>query len=682
MREVAASPSTPSDLRRYTKSPPLLWGALLVLVLVLIAVLAFLARNYEDGRAQLKLEQTADIVAADIRSGLQTHIHDLQSLSALNAHDASMAWMDDFVARHHEIFYLEARDLQFRPLKRVVTPFLSVHSEPMSREEAIDNVKLACNNAVRYQGAGYAPSYFWPVAQGIGQELMEMCLPIQTQGQISVYVVATYRLSGLLSELIRPEFQRQLGLSLTESDGTRLAILGRNNNLSKAQKTVQLLDLPGAAYMLRVERPQIARGWFPDVLTAVVALLSLALLSVLYLLTRDVRRRQRAEHNLASSLAFRQAMEDSLVTGLRARDMDGRITYVNAAFCRMVGLPAERLLGSGMPAPYWPPELANEYAHRRELREAHPEDPTIGFETEFMHADGRRIPVRIFEAPLLDGQGQPTGSMSTILDVSEQRRMEDMTRTSQERLQATARLAMAGEVASLISHELNQPLAAIASYATGSLNLLEGEHASDAQTLSDIHEAMRRMADESARAGKVIKSVADLVRRRDHAYEVVSVQDLLDAIAPLMRLRARKEAIELRWDLQADCPSVRCDRTMVEQVLLNLARNGIQAMPAGDPAGHTGLRVLTVSVREVPEQWGRQWLEFSVQDHGHGLSAEVERQLFTPFFTTKEEGMGLGLSLCRTVVEQHGGRLWHHAAQPRGTVFSFTLPVAKSEGSR
>ena len=114
---------------------------------------------------------------------------------------------------------------------------------------------------------------------------------------------------------------------------------------------------------------------------------------------------------------------------------------------------------------------------------------------------------------------------------------------------------------------------------------------------------------------------------------------------------------------------------MVEQVLLNLARNGMQAMPQGQPTVASGLRTLTLSVRPTPPQDGRAWLMFSVTDHGSGLPDEVASKLFTPFFTTRTEGMGLGLSMCRTVVEQHGGYFGFAPNEPRGTVFTFTLPV-------
>jgi two-component system sensor histidine kinase DctS len=147
----------------------------------------------------------------------------------------------------------------------------------------------------------------------------------------------------------------------------------------------------------------------------------------------------------------------------------------------------------------------------------------------------------------------------------------------------------------------------------------------------------------------------------------------------LVALQAGKSGIRVLSDVPHGVPPVLCDRTMVEQVLLNLARNGMQAMPSGDPPARSGWRVLTLSVRAVqadPSPGARRWVEFAVTDHGQGLSEDVRAQLFTPFFTTKAEGMGLGLSLCRTVIEQHAGELTHAPAQPRGTVFRFRLPAA------
>jgi two-component system sensor histidine kinase DctS len=264
--------------------------------------------------------------------------------------------------------------------------------------------------------------------------------------------------------------------------------------------------------------------------------------------------------------------------------------------------------------------------------------------------------------------------MGAVLDISEQRRVEEVSRASQERLQATARLATVGEMASLLSHELNQPLAAISSYATGSMNLLQDAAVKDPQLAETLGSAIQRIGQQAERAGKVIKSVHDFVRRRDQAREAVKPRALLDDVMPLVILQARKLGVRVVVQCPTDLPTVFCDRTMVEQVLLNLSRNGMQAM-----ADETPNKVLTLSVRSAASNATSRWLEFSVADIGQGIPDGVSEKLFTPFFTTKEEGMGLGLSLCRTVVEQHGGFLGHRPNTPRGTVFSFTLPQSSPE---
>jgi two-component system sensor histidine kinase DctS len=274
----------------------------------------------------------------------------------------------------------------------------------------------------------------------------------------------------------------------------------------------------------------------------------------------------------------------------------------------------------------------------------------------------------VYEAPLLDGAGRHTGWLSAVVDLTEQRRVEDLSRQQQERLQATARLATVGEMASLLSHELNQPLAAIASYASGSLNLLDDPNPSpDDRPM--LRQAVARIAEQAERAGRTIKSVHDFVRRREQAREALSSALLIEAVLPLVRLQARKSGTHIEVDVPKPAPRVWADRTMVEQVLLNLTRNGIQAMES--EATPLSARVLRLMVR--PAQG--DWVVFSVIDAGPGIPPDVAPRLFTPFFTTRAEGMGLGLSLCRTVVEQHGGALDVDSG-PGGTTFRFTLRAA------
>ncbi len=649
-----------------------LWSLLIALVIGVLVTLVWLAGRYEASQVQTKVDRDTAEAASDVRAALARNIQTFQALHTRDLHDGSWAAEADAVLRERrELVRLEARGARLELQAQAETPYHGPVFGQVPRESAQSDIAVACAAARRLHGPAYSTTYFVPQPDGMGLELMDLCLPLLADGRVTGYVVATYALQNMLVNLLGRQLTRSQEASFIETDGTRLASLGTSRRGARVFSAQQMLDLPGNALMLHIDSWREAPDTLPNVLTALVTGMSIALVTVLALLAKDMRRRQRAENDLADALAFRKAMEDSLLTGLRARDLQGRITYVNPAFCNMVGFSPEELWGTGTPAPYWPPELVGEYEQRQAIRLAGRQPPREGYESVFMRKDGTRFQVLIIEAPLINAQGVQTGWMSAFLDVSEQRRVEELSRASLERLQATARLATVGEMASLLSHELNQPLAAISSYATGSLNML----ADDAGAGAELATAMRRIAEQAERAGRVIKSVHDFVRRRADAHEAVRPQALLDAIMPLVILQARKLSVRVRTEVAPDLPRVRCDRTMVEQVLLNLARNGMQAM---DQAG-VGDRLLVLRVVHAADREGATrpdgWLEFSVADLGAGIDAEVARRLFTPFFTTKEEGMGLGLSLCRTVVEQHGGFLSYEAQLPRGTVFRFTLPA-------
>ena len=655
----------------------MLWGLLTLLVLAVLATLVWLARGYEIDQVQRAIERdNADAVQV-LRSGLARNLQDLHGLGAIHGtHDQWAPAALKLLEAHREWLRLEWRSTPRNVIAAVDSPYYPPLSEVDERLKSEgDNAAQACASARQFGGPAYAPSHFVTRANGVGEEVMEVCLPLMQGARNLGYLVATYSLGGMLSQLLGPPFTQRQMVTFTELDGTRLAVTGAMRRSARLFSAQQIIDLPGNTLVLRIEGGRPAPDVFPNVMTAVVTLLSIALVSVLVLLVRDFRRRQLAEAGLAQALAFRKAMEDSLVTGLRARDLDGTITYVNPAFCDMVGYSAQELIGLPAPAPYWPPENADEFRARQAVRRSGQLPPRDGTESVFMRKDGTRFPVLIIEAPLINAQGRRTGWMGAVLDLTAQRRAEELSRASQERLQASARLATVGEMASLMSHELNQPLAAISSYATGSLNLLEAEAPASATTLGDVRVALARIAEQAGRAGKVINSVHDLVRRRATTRQSVAPRALFDAIFPLVQLQARKLRVTVELTVAPDLPDVWCEPTMIEQALINLARNAMQAM-----ADVRGLRVLSLAAHPaapVPGQT-RSAVEFSVADTGDGISEDVARQLFTPFFTTKAEGMGLGLSLCRTVVEQHGGTLTYAAQPPQGTVFRFSLVVARA----
>ena len=649
-----------------------MWAALIALVLAVLVTLVWLAGRYEASQVQAELERdTADAVN-DLRNSLSRQVQALQALQS--GHFAPATWQPEalgLLRENRDWLRLEWRDKEWRLLSFADSPLRAPAFERIARTEVLNEATQACQRGKRLNGPAYSSTYFLPQTDGLGMEVMELCLPMTQAGELTGYTVVTYSLQEMLTERLGTTFGRRNELSFIEPDGTRLAIAGTQRRERRVFTAQQLVDLPGNTLLLRMDGRRGEPDLFPNVLTALVTGMSIALITVMVLLAKDSRRRLKAERDLADALAFRKAMEDSLVTGLRARDLQGHITYVNPAFCQMVGWDAEALVGQNAPMPYWPPEMVDEYQQRQAIRLAGNAPPREGFESVFMRQDGTRFPVLIIEAPLISIRGEQTGWMGAVLDISEQRRIEELSRASQERLQATARLATVGEMASLLSHELNQPLAAISSYANGSLNLLQDPQA-EPQTLADVHMALRRIAEQAERAGRVINSVHDFVRRRDQAREAVAPQALLDAISPLVNLQARKLHVRVHIRVEARLPSVWCDRTMVEQVLLNLARNGMQAMD--HPQCHD--RVLVLQVKHSASSTEPGGVEFAVTDVGAGIDADVATQLFNPFFTTKAEGMGLGLSLCRTVIEQHGGHLAFETHAPKGTVFRFTLPAA------
>ena len=686
-----ATVAAPRRLRR-----ALPWVALLLLLGVAQSLLVLLTVRYETARAQDEAENVAAAVAAELRRELTRAVQTMQALGFSVAE--SPGWRDEaavLLRQRQELRHLEHRNAALAVQETLDSPYhpplFAAGPGPLPRESLSLEAELVCTAAGRSATPMFSRSYFVPQAGGRGLEVLDLCVPVQHSGRLTGYLVGSFALAGLLEAGVTGPQARRHELSFIEGDGTRLARAGvpRGAGVYQAEHVV---DLPGGALRLRADSATGQPSLIPNVTTALVLGLSIALFGVVLMLARDVRRRALAESALAEALAFRKAMEDSLITGLRARDLQGAITYVNPAFCAMVGFSADELRAAVPPAPppYWPPEHMGEYLERQRSRmdadglmrreaadRRAAREGRGGFETVFMRKSGERFPVMIYEAPLVDGQGRHTGWMSAVLDVSAQRGVEELSRQQQERLQATARLATVGEMASLLSHELNQPLSAIASYATGSLNLLQdaqGRH--EALPPGLLADALGRIAEQAERAGRVIKSVHDFVRRREQQHETLGADQLLEAVLPLVRLQARKSGtridVELQRNASGQAPRVRCDRTMLEQVLLNLTRNAIQAMET--EVTPLPRRVLRLRVLQTHERW----VGFHVQDAGPGIAPEVAGQLFRPFFTTRSEGMGLGLSLCRTVIEQHGGALdFGPAPGGSGTEFRFTLPAPR-----
>ncbi|WP_151448486.1 sensor histidine kinase [Lacisediminimonas profundi] len=494
--------------------------------------------------------------------------------------------------------------------------------------------------------------------------LMDYHLPMFRNGRYAGSLVASYPTSRMLDELVPWWFAQDNEIALIDNDEAVIDKRAAGGPGRNVYTHTRALDLPGVDLSLRTNSLKGAPGLLPNLLVGSVIALSLSLAWSLAALWRDIRRRLAAEGALRQQVSFRSAMENSLLTGLRARDLEGRITYVNPAFCEMVGLPASELVGKRPPMPYWAPEAMEEYQGRfTQVLAGH---ATPQFETVFQRSNGERFPVLVFESPLMDG-GRQTGWMSSLLDISELRRVENLSRQQQEQLQASARLASMGEIASTLAHELNQPLAAISSYTTGVLNLLDSGKPADPGLLRD---AVEKANQQAQRAGHIIRSVHAFVKKRAPAREAVDIGKLVESLLPLVELQAREAYVSVQLNIEPGLPPVLADSVMLEQVVLNLTRNGIESMLDVAPER----RSLRVAVRRDSSA-DTPAVEVLVTDRGHGIPEEVAERLFSPFFSTKAEGMGMGLNICRTVVESHGGTLTQAANPGGGTVFRFSIPA-------
>lgn len=501
-------------------------------------------------------------------------------------------------------------------------------------------------------------------------------------------------------------------------------------------------------------------------LTALISALSVVIVIALLALWRYTRFRSDAEAALIAETGFRRAMENSMSTGMRVLDLEGRIAYVNPAFCRMIGWNEADLIGRRPPFPYWVPGRYE--AHQQTLDNVLAgKTPSSGLELEAQRRDGSRFTARMYVSPLLDPNGTQIGWMTSMTDITEPKRIrealtaaherfmtvleslddaisvtadtnegtellfanrtyrrvfgaqtngheellagrrgrytdesveifsasvqrwfevqhrmlawtdgrrvrmqvarditerrnhEEASRVQQEKIQITSRLTTMGEMASSLAHELNQPLTAITNYSMGAVAMVKAGMTDPDKLLP----ALEKAAAQAQRAGKIISRIREFVKRSEPRRQPFQIRTIVDNAISLAEIDARKRRIRIDFHIPEVLPDVLADPILIEQVLLNLVKNGLESMDTSP------VDVLTVNVTEHENQ-----IEVAVIDGGHGLT-DPER-LFEPFFSTKSEGLGMGLNICRTIIESHHGRLWAVNNPDGGTIFRFTLPCA------
>ena len=248
-------------------------------------------------------------------------------------------------------------------------------------------------------------------------------------------------------------------------------------------------------------------------------------------------------------------------------------------------------------------------------------------------------------------------------DITEHKRAQELARQQQEKLQITSRLITMGEMATTLAHELNQPLAAISNYNMGCVRRLRSGKFEPQELLT----AMEKGSAQAERAGKIIQRVREFVRKREPQLTPCDMNAIVRDVAGMFDIDAETSGVKVLLRLKPELPPVLADKVMIEQVILNLVRNAMEAMQDVPAAG----RLLTIRSGLA----GPHTIEIAVTDRGRGIPPEMIDNLFTPFFTTKRDGMGMGLHICRSIVEFHDGRLWGDLNSDVGSTFHFTLPA-------
>lgn len=423
-------------------------------------------------------------------------------------------------------------------------------------------------------------------------------------------------------------------------------------------------NMPGA-YLELTAREPTRPLWRTLPIVLASGFLILMLVATM-LLRRQVRQISRAEGAWRNEAAWRQAMEDSALVGLRARDAEGRILYVNRTFCDMVGLEADQLVGLLPPMPYWPPDALDEVMLRSQ-RNLEGRAPRDGYEALWCHRDGRRLNVMVFESPLIDAQGRQTGWMGSIIDITARKQLEERERHQAEAMAHQARLTTLGEVASSLAHQLNQPLTVIMGYNAGLQRMLL-DAGYDNQAV--LH-ALSQQGEQAAEAGRIVRRIREFLTRRAPQREACDLGAVAHRAADLLRRDLRAAQVQMDWALAPALSQVFADPILMEQVLINLIRNAVDAMAgAGRAAGTAGGHI-----RITAQPGGERFVRMDVEDSGPGLDGRTVESLSAPFYSTKSDGMGMGLAICRSVIEVHHGGMDAGSSSLGGARFSFTLPV-------
>ena len=358
---------------------------------------------------------------------------------------------------------------------------------------------------------------------------------------------------------------------------------------------------------------------------------------------------------------------DTARDGMIVIDASGTVLLYNAACERLFGYPAQDVLGNNVRMLMTQRDRKSHDTYiRNYLRSGKAKVIGIGRDVTGRRKDGSTVPMRLSVGELRD-DGGVAYFIGTLHDLTETLRARARIEELQSELMQVARASAVGEMGSALAHELTQPLAAVVGFVEASAALIRR---GDGET-PEVHEYMDQAVAQSLRAGAVVRMMREFTGRGDTERTVEDINAVVEEICELATLGTASDGIDLELNLAPGLPLVLIDHVQIQQVVLNLVRNGIDAL--GDCG--TG----TITVATAP---GSDMVEVVVADDGPGLPEEVRKRVFEPFVSTKPDGIGIGLSICRTIVEAHGGTIALDTGMRRGTRFRFSVPVFEAASTR
>ncbi|HPW83903.1 MAG TPA: PAS domain S-box protein [Rhodoferax sp.] len=657
------------------------------------------------------------------------------------------------------------------------------------------------------------PVYIQRTKTGESSPFLQMFIPLNERGRFSGVLLAEYSTDGLYRYGVPDEVSARYAISLLDANGAVLAGTSIPTKkavnkflpwASAANEYAMPVSPVGTHLVLRAQAYRASLGVISSGLFWLVATLSVMTAWMLIANWRHTRRRLQAQQALMSETNFRRAMENSMLTGMRAMDLQGRITYVNAAFCQMTGWSESDLVGRTAPFPYWPEGDREQLASRLE-EELNGQTSPGGIQLRVKRKDKSLFDARLYVSPLIDAMGVQTGWVTSMTDITEPNRVREQLSASHqrfttvlealdasisvaplgsdemlfanklyrqwfgtqanghlrlvaqagippsptndefsdsvdsfaglpttalpdtesesaeifiselgkwlevrtrylswvdgrlaqmviatditarrlaeeqaaiqaERAQNSSRLITMGEMASSVAHELNQPLTAINNYCNGMVSRIKAQQISE----EDLLGALEKTGKQAQRAGQIIQRIRAFVKRSEPNRTPSEIGMMVAEAVELAEIELRRFNVRLNPYVAERLPLLLVDPILIEQVLVNLLRNAAESIDIADRP--TANRLIELHVR--PRQMeGKEVIEFAVQDTGKGLAPEVMDRLYEAFYSTKANGMGIGLSLCRSIVESHLGRMTaeniYNGSVVAGCRFSFWIPISE-----